>query len=226
MPQTKEEKNAKLRAARATQTPEEKAKTAATTKAYNETHKEELVEKRRAQLLEKNPDARKNVTGVAAERFEHYIDADVTVPVDLTRAVPGCPEEPCLTGWTASRNQDGYPQMKVNGTMVKVHRWLYEQEHGPIPKGMEIRHLCNNGHLGCLQIHHLQAGTMTENQADRIAAGTTRRSLSADQVRGIKVMVKIGYTDYQQLADWYRTTKGTIGRIVRGETYKEVQVNL
>ena len=238
MPQTKEEKNAKQRARRAAETPEEKEAVAARMKKYKEDHREEITAKRttpeakekakkykRAKLLAKNPDAleENHFYGTNAERFEHYLDRTVTVPVD-DRAVSDCPEEPCLTGWTAYRGKDGYPQMRANGRIVSVHRWLYINEHGEIPEGLELRHLCNNGHLGCLQIYHLQLGTKTENAADRVAAGTARRSLSADQVRGIKVMVKIGYTNQQQLADWYRTTKGTIGRIVRGETYREIKI--
>lgn len=34
-----------------------------------------------------------------------------------------------------------YPQKKVNGKMVRLHRLYYEAAHGPIPDALVVRHL-------------------------------------------------------------------------------------
>lgn len=45
--------------------------------------------------------------------------------------------------------------------MMKAHRWLWEQEHGPIPDGMEIDHLCRN--RACVRASHMELVTHLEN---------------------------------------------------------------
>ena len=45
--------------------------------------------------------------------------------------------------WTgATRGQMGYGSFKHNGKMVSAHRLAYTEHHGAIPKGRELRHVC------------------------------------------------------------------------------------
>ena len=64
--------------------------------------------------------------------------------------------ENCLVSDNATDSQ-GYSRAK--GTYA--HRVAYEQEHGPIPEGLEVDHLCRN--RACYNVDHLEAVTHAEN---------------------------------------------------------------
>lgn len=65
----------------------------------------------------------------------------------------------------------GYAEVSVNGSPVRVHRWCWEREVGPIPDGLLIDHQCKN--RGCCNTDHLRLVTqkvnVTEN-SDSVAA--------------------------------------------------------
>lgn len=60
--------------------------------------------------------------------------------------------------WMASRDGAGYGKFGRSG---RSHRWAYEFEHGPIPAGLVIDHLCEN--KGCCNPEHLEAVSPGEN---------------------------------------------------------------
>ena len=63
--------------------------------------------------------------------------------------------------WTAYISPNGYGRIKVNGKNVSAHRMAYELVKGPIPKGLQIDHLCRVKH--CVNPNHLEAVTCREN---------------------------------------------------------------
>jgi HNH endonuclease len=63
--------------------------------------------------------------------------------------------------WQGCRDRDGYGAKWVDGRRVFVHRWAYEQVHGPIPPGMTIDHLCRNP--ACYNASHLELVSRAEN---------------------------------------------------------------
>jgi hypothetical protein len=63
--------------------------------------------------------------------------------------------------WQGGLDRDGYGARWVDGRRVFVHRWAYEQVHGPIPSGLELDHLCRN--RACYNAAHLEAVTHKEN---------------------------------------------------------------
>lgn len=85
----------------------------------------------------------------------------------------------CLI-WPFKRGANGYALIHVKGgTSPLVHRRVCEAEHGPPPSPIhQAAHLCGNGHLGCINRHHLSWKTPAENCADdRDSAG--RRNANA-----------------------------------------------
>jgi HNH endonuclease len=63
--------------------------------------------------------------------------------------------------WQGCRDRDGYGARWMDGRRVFVHRWAYEQAHGPIPPGLTIDHLCRNP--TCYNVTHLELVSRAEN---------------------------------------------------------------
>lgn len=64
--------------------------------------------------------------------------------------------------WTAYVNRKGYGMVGVGGRKVKYsHRVMYEEMVGPIPKGMQLDHLCRVP--CCVNPTHLEPVTPKEN---------------------------------------------------------------
>lgn len=76
--------------------------------------------------------------------------------------------------------QSGYFQVLVGNVVKLAHRVVWEDAHGPIPAGLEIRHLCDIP--TCCEVTHLAMGTRAENEADK-----NPRRLPEDRRRTIPV---------------------------------------
>lgn len=91
-----------------------------------------------------------------------YVGDVALIPKNLARNFTVGDSNDC---WIyARRGPSGYG----NATSVKnyksaPHRLLYLLMVGPIPDGLELDHLCDNGAAGCVNWHHLKAVTHREN---------------------------------------------------------------
>lgn len=63
--------------------------------------------------------------------------------------------------WTARLDKDGYGQFQRNGDAQRAHRIAYEWEHGPVPAGLQLDHLCRV--KNCVRPDHLELVTVQEN---------------------------------------------------------------
>lgn len=96
--------------------------------------------------------------------------------------------------WTASTSGDGrYGSFGVGRRLVRAHRWVWEQEHGPVPSGMDLDHLCRK--TLCVNPAHLELVTHRENvlRGQSFAAVNAAKThckrghpLTAENVRLIK----------------------------------------
>lgn len=64
------------------------------------------------------------------------------------------------------KDDKGYIRITVNNKGVKLHRYMYERYKNNIPKGLVIRHLCNNP--SCCNPDHLEVGTHKDNYKDMV----------------------------------------------------------
>jgi hypothetical protein len=63
--------------------------------------------------------------------------------------------------WIGSISPQGYGHFFHGGQMVGAHRFSYEHEHGLIPAGLQIDHLCRV--RSCVNPSHLEPVTNREN---------------------------------------------------------------
>lgn len=77
-----------------------------------------------------------------------------------------------------SPTKAGYMRITVDGEQVYGHRWAWERAHGPIPRGMEVMHTCDNP--ACWLIDHLLLGTHGDNMRDMFAKGRNRNGKERD----------------------------------------------
>lgn len=106
--------------------------------------------------------------------------------------------------WTGSRTKNGggarYGGFSDSGKTSRAHRVSYEMDKGEIPRGMVVRHKCDN--TLCVNPHHLEVGTQKQNVADRDARGRSvyrkgekhgLSKITEDIVRIIRDLIEKGY---------------------------------
>lgn len=136
--------------------------------------------------------------------------------------------------WNKGKDRDGYGHKKKHGKTFRVHRIVYEQNFGPIPKGLFICHKCDNP--SCINPKHLFLGTPLDNVKDMINKGRKiiakgsrlshqrERNPSAKlielHVKNIRDYFLMGMSQ-KKLSVIFNISRSQIGRIVRNESWKE-----
>lgn len=90
-------------------------------------------------------------------------------------------DTPCAL-FTGYKQPDGYGRVFRDGKVWLVHRWVWTHEHGPIPDGLEIDHLCFNRH--CVNTKHMELVTHYENL--KRGRGPVGRALRAKDARNAR----------------------------------------
>ena len=88
--------------------------------------------------------------------------------------------DPAHIIWTGALDGRGYGRLYVNGRVARAHRYAWEREHGPIPDGMEVDHMC--WERSCVNPEHLRLATRGQNNAYLSGA---RKGRMHDLPRGV-----------------------------------------
>src|ERR1044072_2511696 len=71
--------------------------------------------------------------------------------------------------WSGLVTPLGYGHFRVDGRRTYTHRFSFELNIGPIPKGLCVLHSCDNPN--CCNPKHLFLGTRLDNNKDRTSKG-------------------------------------------------------
>lgn len=119
--------------------------------------------------------------------------------------------------WTGSVWK-GYGRF-MSDRCKKAHRVSYEIFNGPIEKGKDILHSCNNSL--CVNPQHLRQGTQSENERDAVKNGThPNQKLTIAEANEIRSLRAKGFS-YKDLMGQYRVSNDTICRVLSGDSYRE-----
>lgn len=133
----------------------------------------------------------------------------------------------CLI-WPFGRDRrEGRAAVKEDGVRRLAHRVMCRMVHGPAPTDKpQTSHSCGNGHLGCVNPHHLSWANNSENQLVRYAQGRTggkargnKSQFTPEQIEAIRS--RYGELTQQQLAEMHGVSIPTIQyylkyRVTRG----------
>ena len=127
--------------------------------------------------------------------------------------------------WQGSVGSHGYGRFTRGRQWEETaHRIAYAMSHGPIPKGLVVRHACDN--RLCCNPAHLSAGTQAQNVQDAVIRSKLNQLLTLDQVLEIRERLAgvpkgartgIGLA----LAEEYGVTPSTISVIKHNKRWKE-----
>lgn len=110
---------------------------------------------------------------------------------------------------------------RMDGKNVLLHRFIYTQMFGNIPKGFVVRHKCDNGL--CINPEHLEIGTPKQNSEDMVKRGRNKngpRKLKDSEVDEIRKYFKTKILSQKQIAEKYGVSPQTICDIKKGRTRK------
>lgn len=113
--------------------------------------------------------------------------------------------------WNGTRTRAGYATMSVECKTVYVHRWAYEHFVGPIPKGLELDHLCRN--TRCVNPDHLEPVTHAENNRRAVP----HRKLKITEADKAAIVAAEPYRGYKRdLAEKYGISPSYV-KLIRRE---------
>lgn len=113
--------------------------------------------------------------------------------------------------WQRHVGQNGYG---YTGRHDAAHRVFYERHNGPIPKGLEIDHLCSV--RACVNPEHLEPVTRTTNARRGKATHITMA-----QARQIRILRAEGLT-HQAIADLLDISIHPVVDVLRGRTFRDI----
>ena len=118
---------------------------------------------------------------------------------------------------------NGYARCNIAGRTFGAHVVSYTLHVGPVPKGMVVRHMCDN--RPCVNPYHLCLGTQRDNIGDavergRMASGENhgRSKLTVEDVRQIRCLIALGISNVW-IGETYGVSHSTVSHIKRGRIW-------
>ncbi len=140
--------------------------------------------------------------------------------------------------WRLGRGRGGYGKAKYQGRTWGAHRLAFTLANGPIPKGRQVNHSCDN--RPCCNPRHLKAGTQKQNIQHAVARGRMasgdRQGLRRHPHRAPKgertgsakltdtkvIIIRKSRATVADLATRYRVSKAAIHFVLWRRTWKHL----
>ena len=137
-------------------------------------------------------------------------------------------EKGCHICTSHYKDKDGYPKIMNHSKLVNISRFIYEKYYGKIPKGMVIRHKCDNPE--CINIEHLELGTFYDNNHDTLSRGRTnfvkgeKHYLSKLNEEKVRFILKNPHISNYKLAEMFNVGRKTIEAVKKRRTWKHIKI--
>lgn len=125
----------------------------------------------------------------------------------------------------------GYPQCRWNGKTANIHKIIYTECFGEVPKGIDIRHKCDN--KKCINPEHMHTGTRQDNVNDAINRGlwpvgekSGTAKLNTVKVKFIRKYLKNRNNVHKRvvyLSNKFNVTEGTIYAVYHKKSWKHIK---
>jgi hypothetical protein len=134
--------------------------------------------------------------------------------------------------WQGAINSDhGSAYYHADGRFQRAARWIWKQSHGPIRRGLEVCHTCDNP--ACVRPSHLFLGTHLQNMQDMSRKGRASKigmkgeahpqcKLSDDDVRRMKKLRMEG-ASIKELMDIFGVEKSYVPKVMSGHLRKGIE---
>lgn len=137
-------------------------------------------------------------------------------------------EDACWV-WQGGKANKGYGAFKLDGKQMNASRIAWILTNGQIESGLQVCHHCDNP--PCCNPRHLFLGTPKENSQDMSRKGrfvvpglrgeqVVTHKLTSEQVREIRQRYANGEVTYRMIVKEYSISQTQVGRIIKGEAWK------
>ena len=131
--------------------------------------------------------------------------------------------------WTGGLSK-GYAQFYLPEIQysVRAHKWLWELINGPVPKNLELDHLCNTQR--CVNPAHLEPVTHLENMQRASKRGVwqgernANSKLNENQVLAIRILNQYFQLNGLQISQAMKMKHRNIYFILKNESWKNVKL--
>lgn len=113
-------------------------------------------------------------------------------------------DTPCHECTSHFIDKNGYAIVSHSGKHAIASRYVYEKEYGELLKEIKVRHKCDNP--SCINLLHLEPGTMAENTNDSLTRGRFRVKLKEDEIRFILANPETNNTELGKKFNVHRTS--------------------
>jgi hypothetical protein len=120
-------------------------------------------------------------------------------------------------------DDSGYGRIKIVGKKVRIHKFTYEKDRGPLPKGRLVMHSCDMP--CCWNPDHLSDGTHKDNRQDAMIKGRLPRGegawcakLTNEDIKEIRLSNKT----HRSLGEKYGVSSNLIGQIKRRKIWRHL----
>lgn len=130
--------------------------------------------------------------------------------------------------WTGAVNQNGYGWVWFNGGPKGTHRVAWQIYRGPIPKGKQVLHRCDNP--PCVNPAHLFIGTNRRNVDDKVKKGRQSKGenglnkLSEKNVIQIFKLLSDPSNTYMEISKKFGVGQRQIYMIAQRKNWKHLKI--